>query len=191
MAITPWKTLDSQTILRDRWLTLRRDRCETATGAIADPYYVEELPDWVQIVAFDGEERLLITHQYRHAAGLICAEIPCGSVESEETPMEAARRELLEETGCIAQSLTPLTVLWANPARSTNRIHAFIARGTRRTQPPAPEATEEIDSEFVGIEEVLAMIDRGAFAQALHVGSVLLALHHRLGAAHWDSHAAR
>ena len=63
----PWKTMKSKYLLRDRWLTLRADTCETPDGVTVDPYYVLEYPDWVHIVALDSDGRVLITRQYRHA----------------------------------------------------------------------------------------------------------------------------
>ena len=179
MAITPWKTAGSRYLVRDRWMTLRADRCETASGIVLDPYYVQEAEDWVQVVAFDAQDRILLTRQYRHGAGLICTELPCGVIEPGETASQAAVRELLEETGCTAQTLQPLPVLSPNPARTTNRIHAFMATGTRQVQPQRLDETEEIEFEFRTVPDVLALIDAGIFAQALHVASLFLALRRR------------
>jgi 8-oxo-dGTP pyrophosphatase MutT (NUDIX family) len=99
MSIKRWKTLDSRYLIRDRWMTLRADRCETAAGVVLDPYYVQEPEDWVQIVAFDVQDRILLTRQYRHGAGVISLELPCGTVELGETAAQAAARELLERRG--------------------------------------------------------------------------------------------
>ncbi len=50
MTIRPWKTLESKYILKDKWMTLRADRCETPDGVVVEPYYVQEPCDWVHIV---------------------------------------------------------------------------------------------------------------------------------------------
>jgi 8-oxo-dGTP pyrophosphatase MutT (NUDIX family) len=178
MAITRWKTTASK-YLHDRWMSLRADRCETASGIVIAPYYVQEPADWVQIVAFDALDRILLTRQYRHGAGLISTEIPCGAIERGETPDQAAARELLEETGCTAQTLQPLPALSPNPARYSNRIHAFIAIDARQVQPQRLAETEEIEFVFRSVADVLALIDAGTFPQALHVASVFLALRRR------------
>jgi 8-oxo-dGTP pyrophosphatase MutT (NUDIX family) len=179
MPPTPWKTITSRYIVRDRWMTLRADRCETGTGVVLDPYYVQEPEDWVQVVAFDSQNRVLLIKQYRHGAGLISTELPCGVVEPGEAAAEAAARELLEETGCAAETLEALPVLSPNPARYSNRIHSFIATGTRQVQQQRLDETEEIEFEFLPVSEVLALIDVGSFPQALHVASFLLALRRR------------
>jgi 8-oxo-dGTP pyrophosphatase MutT (NUDIX family) len=179
MPITAWKVLGSRYVLRDTWMTLRADRCEMESGVTLDPYYVQELPDWVHIVAFDDHDRVLIIRQYRHGAGVISNELPSGTVETGELPAAAARRELLEETGCTAETLLPLPVLSPNPARYSNKVHAFLATGTRYAQEQTLDATEEIESQFLAVPEVLAMIDAGIFPQALHIASLYLALRQR------------
>jgi ADP-ribose pyrophosphatase len=176
MASRPWKTTDSRYVVRDRWMTLRADRCETAVDVVVDPYYAQESEGWVQVVAFDLQDRILLTRQYRHGAGLVCMELPCGVVEYGETAAQAATRELLEETGCTSETLQPLPVLSPNPARYSNRVHTFIATRRQRVQEQLLDETEEIEFEFLTVDEVLSLIDAGSFLQALHVASIFLAL---------------
>lgn len=176
MPLTPWKVVSSRYVVHDPWMTLRADHCEMASGATLNPYYVQEPPDWVHIVAFDHEDRLLVVRQYRHGAGLISTELPSGNIEPGELPAQAAARELLEETGCTAQTLTPLPVLSPNPARYANKVHAFIALGTRRVQEQNLDDTEEIEFEFLTLDKVLALVEDGRFPQALHAASLFLAL---------------
>ena len=179
MPPSPWKTLSSRYVLRDRWMTLRADRCETASGIVVDPYYVQEPEDWAQVVAFDTEDRILVIRQYRHGAKAIFTELPCGGIEQGEPPAQAAARELLEETGCVADTLQPLPVLSPNPARYSNHIYTFIGTGTRQVQKQQLDVTEDIEFEFLTIPAVLSLIDTGSFSQALHVGGLFLALRSR------------
>jgi 8-oxo-dGTP pyrophosphatase MutT (NUDIX family) len=179
MKITPWKILASRYVLRDEGITLRADRCEIGNGVVLDPYYVQEPRDWVQAVAFDSQDRLLIIRQYRHGSRAVGTELPCGKVEPGETAADAVARELLEETGCVSGQLTPLPVLSPNTASFTNRIYTFVATNTQQVRQQALNETEQIDFEFVTVPEVLALIDSGEFRQAVHIASIFLALRSR------------
>lgn len=177
MRIEPWKVLKSKILVQDRWLTLRADTCETADGIRIDPYYVFEKKDWAHVMAFDAADRVLIVRQYRHGSRTITAELPSGVIdETDVSPLEAAKRELLEETGCLADGYEALTPVYANPARQTNRVHCFLAWNARRVAAPRLDDTERIESEFVTLEALFGMIDDGRFSQALHIASVYQSL---------------
>jgi ADP-ribose diphosphatase len=120
-----WKTKNRRTLVKDRWISLHADECELPNGQVISPFYVMEEKEWVHIVALNPSGEILLTRQYRHAANVVCSELPCGAAEEGEEPLEAARRELKEETGYTADEWTKVAVLFANPARQTNRIHCF------------------------------------------------------------------
>jgi ADP-ribose pyrophosphatase len=173
--IKPWKILSSEYLIQDRWMTMRADRCELPNGVVLDKYYVRENPDFVQIVPINAKGHILIVRQYRHGPQVISTEVPGGLVDPGEDPIDAAKRELLEETGCVADRFEAVSPLYTNPARNTNRAHTFIAHNARIVQPPQQESTEDIEFEFVSRDEIFRLIDEGHFAHALHVASLLLA----------------
>jgi len=90
-----WKILSSYYIHKGPWATLRSDRCEMPDGRIVEDYYVLEYPNWVNAVAITDDNKVLLVHQYRHAAGIVSLEIPGGVIEDGELPQDALRRELL------------------------------------------------------------------------------------------------
>ena len=175
----PWTVTASQYLLKDKWLTVREDQCRTARGVTIDLYYVLEYPDWVQVVAFDADYRVLVTQQYRHAAGSICLELPCGIVEeADETPLAAARRELLEETGYASDHFERVGCFSPNPATHTNALHCFVAHNVYWSRQASQDETEDISSCFMSIEDIMTAIGTSQFAQALHLASLLLSLKH-------------
>ena len=94
-----WKTLETEYLIREPWLTARRDKVELPTGVVLNDYYVLEYPDWVNTIAITREGDFVLVRQYRHALGITSMELCAGVIEKDETPLEAAQRELLEETG--------------------------------------------------------------------------------------------
>ena len=171
-----WTIETSEYVLQDKWITVRADSCRTERNINVAPYYVLEYPDWTHIVAFDAHKRVLITRQYRHGARKICTEIPCGIIEKHETPIDAACRELREETGCTVGEMTLIGTFYANPANQTNRIHSFLATQTEVTEHTHFDMTEDITCEFVPINTIYTLIEQGEFNQGLHIASLLLAL---------------
>ncbi|MBT4267071.1 MAG: NUDIX hydrolase [Deltaproteobacteria bacterium] len=177
MSIKPWKILRSKYLVQDQWLALRADTCLTAEGVELDPFYIFEKQDWAHVMAFDNEGRVLIVRQYRHGSKTICAELPCGVIDdSDLSPLDAAKRELLEETGCVAEDYEAIKPVYANPARQTNWVRCFVAYNARKVVEPNLDVSENIESEFVSLEALFRLIDSGEFSQSLHISSVYQAL---------------
>ena len=99
MSIKKWETLKSDYIIKRPWLTARRDEVQLPNGIIHDEYYVQEYPDWVNVIAEDCKGNLIIERQWRHGLGIVSNEICAGVIEKDEEPLDAAKRELQEETG--------------------------------------------------------------------------------------------
>ncbi|EJJ28382.1 NUDIX hydrolase [Rhizobium sp. CF142] len=173
-----WKVVESRTILQDRWLNLRADDCLTPGGVTISPYYVMSYPDWINIVAITPDDRLLLVRQYRHAAGKFFLEIPGGGLDERDADSEkAARRELEEETGYIAQNWQLISTLYPNPSSHTNRLHTYLATGAEQKYQQRLDAGEEgLTVHALPIAEVLDGLQAGLIGQALHVSSILLAL---------------
>ena len=105
---------------------------------------VVEHPGAVVVLAVDDEERVLVLRQYRHAVGQRLVELPAGLLdEPGEEPVEAARRELLEEAGVEADHWLHLNHLRSSPGFSSERIDVFLARGLRAADRGDFEARHE------------------------------------------------
>ena len=95
-----WKVLKSEYLFKRPWLTARRDEVELPNGARNPEYYVLEYPNWVNVLAITRDGKFLMVRQYRHGLGKTCYELCAGVCEATDaSPLDAARRELLEETG--------------------------------------------------------------------------------------------
>jgi len=119
----------------------------------------------VCIVAKPSDSEVLLVRQYRHATGGELLEIPAGGLDPGEDPLDAARRELEEETGYHAANVVQRAAFWTTPGFTTEYMWLFEATGLTRTQ-INPDEDEVIEVEVVKVEEALRMIDDGRIQDA-------------------------
>lgn len=162
-----WTVLESEYLIRRPWLTARRDHVRLPGGAENKEYYVLEYPDWVNVTALTEDGKFIMERQYRHGLRQTCYEICAGVCEEGETPMEAARRELHEETGYGGGEWTHLMSVSPNASSTNNLCHCFVAHGVRRMSAPHREATEDISVHLLTADEVRGLLQRGEIRQAL------------------------
>ena len=172
-----WKIEKSRYIVKDEWLRLRADTCRMPSGQIVSPYYVIEYPTWVNVVALTPDQKVILVNQYRHGIQKTALELPGGAVIPEnETPLQAIKRELLEETGYASDHIIETGRICPNPACHTNYAHCFLARNAKPEVKPRPDATEQIEVVLMPLNEFHEMVDRGALLQALHISSFYFAM---------------
>ena len=174
----PWRKIDSEQLLQNRWLSVRADECELRNGKILKPFYVIEENDWVHVFAVDLERHVLTVKQFRYAANIVCIELPGGVVEFNETPLAAAQHELLEETGFTADRWSKVAAVYANPARQTNLIHIFVAEGLDEGGLQTLDESEDIEHSFASEKVVKSQIRDGEFSQSSHIATFYLCLEH-------------
>ena len=93
------QVLSSEYLFRRPWLTVRRDSLKLPNGKLNPEFYVLEYPSWVNVTAITEDGMFVMIRQYRHGLGQVGIELCAGVVEEGEAPLDAARRELEEETG--------------------------------------------------------------------------------------------
>lgn len=164
-----WKVLDREYIIKRPWLTARRDKVELPDGRVIEEYYVLEYPDWVNVIAITKEGQFVMERQYRHGLGVDSTELPCGVMEKDEEPLEAAKRELLEETGYAGGEWTKLMAIGANPGSQNNLTHCFLAVGVEKIAEQSLDDTEELTVLLMSEAEVKSLLENNQICQALMV----------------------
>jgi 8-oxo-dGTP pyrophosphatase MutT (NUDIX family) len=172
----PWRVKKSRILLERRWLKIHEQRIELPHGGEIEEFHLIEAPDWVGVLALTEDGQVVIVEQYRHGAARVSRELPAGVIDEGESPEQAARRELLEETGHTAASFRPIVTVNTEPSRHTNRAHFFFAAGAHRAREQSLDPSENIRVALISPSELLESIDRGEIAHGVHLGPILLAI---------------
>ena len=167
--IKKWKVLSSEYINREPWFTVRKEKVQLPNGNIIPSYYVMEYPAWINVIAITREGKMIMERQYRHGLGQVNYELCAGVVDpTDATPLEAAKRELLEETGYGKGNWEQWMVLSVNPGTHTNLTYCFLAKGVEKVTERHLEPTEDIAVDLLDPQEVLDLLEKDRIMQALH-----------------------
>ncbi|MGD9044169.1 MAG: NUDIX hydrolase [Desulfobacterales bacterium] len=131
-------------------------------------------PGSIAVVPLLDDNIVVMEKQYRHPVGEYLLEIPAGTLEPNESPLDCAKRELMEETGFRAQKLVELGKIHMIPAYSDEEIHVFIARGlTPAEQNLDPD--EIIDVVTYPLAKAVQMIEAGKITDTLTIACIQMA----------------
>ena len=178
--VQPWPLLTSKVIQSFPIYKLRRDtRRSPRTGRKHD-FLVLDSRDWINVVPVTPAGNLVLIRQFRHGTASVVWEIPGGMIDAgDEDPEQAARRELLEETGYEPEKMIFLGAVHPNPAIQNNRCHTFLAHNARSRQIQKLDGTEDIEVREAPWSEVSRMVDQGEITHSLVLAALFWYQRHR------------
>lgn len=168
--IQPWKKTTS--LLREsyRVFQVREDRAVSPRTDEERSFYVIEASNWVNIIPITKDGKMVFVRQYRHGTETITLEIPGGVADPTDTTLaEAARREMVEETGYDTETIIPLGHVAPNPAIQNNYCHSFLALDAEWIAPQNLDGGEDIEVVLLEPDEVPEGILNGTISHALVV----------------------
>jgi ADP-ribose pyrophosphatase len=175
--LLPWRLLDRRLLLSAApWLSVYQERVELPTGRVIEDFYRIVLPDFALVVPVTESGEVVLVRGYKHGLGRVTLSPPAGLVGAGESPLAAARRELLEETGYEAAEWDALGSYVVDGNRQCGTAHVFLARGARRTRPPRDDETEELEVELLTAQRLRQCVREGRIGNLAGVSAVALAL---------------
>jgi len=171
-----FELLHAKTVYKGRAFNVRRDTLRTPDGHVVKYDIIGHIGS-VSIVPVDAHGLMYFVRQYRHAAKIELLELPAGTLEVGEPPMEAAAREIREETGMEAEKLVEIGAFYLAPGYSTELMHVFLASGLKYN-PLEADADEFLSVEKISVAEALRMAEDGEIQDAKSLAALLLARPH-------------
>ncbi len=170
----PWRRVGSTRLQRCRVFDVDEVRFEPPDGGQAETFYCIDAPDWINVIPLTQDGEVVLVRQYRFGTTDFTLEIPGGMCDPGESPIEAARRELAEETGYASDGWVELGWVHPNPALQGNRCHTFLARSARLVAEPQPDPHEAFELSRVPLGEIPALIGDGKITHSLVVAAFQL-----------------
>ena len=175
-----WKQLESNKVMETKLFQFRIDKCETSDGRVMPRYYVLDFPAWVQVIALTKDRKIVVVDQYRYPGQGQFLELPGGTSDPRtgETVLQAAQRELLEETGYKSDCWIEVGFHYPNPALQTNQCYVFLAVECEKYCEPQLDPFEELTVRVMPIKAFKETLRSSPKAHALIMASLFLAEPH-------------
>lgn len=173
-----WETVSSTLRIDSPHFRVRQDDIRLPSGRYVDGYYVWESPSIATVVPRTESGEFVLVRQWRHAVGRTMLQFPAGAIDDGESPEQAAHRELFEETGYTAPSMTHLGETVAFPTKATGWHHLFLADHAQFQSPPPEDPMEQSATVVVTQDELQRMLLHTEIQVAGSVTAGLLALQH-------------
>ncbi|HID61781.1 MAG TPA: NUDIX hydrolase [Anaerolineae bacterium] len=163
----PWPLVRSTPDKSYRVFSVRTDTARSPRTGKEHDFYVIESADWVNVIPLTPDNQVVMVRQYRHGTRQISLEVPGGLVNPKDTPLDTARKELLEETGYQAEEITLIGTAHPQPAVLDNRHLTFLATNVRKTAALNLDEGEDIEVVLVPLSEIPRLIREGEITNAM------------------------
>ncbi len=182
-----WEEIKTEHIVKDEWIDFRRSVFRFPNGTEFEPYYTYSRRNYVVIVASDEEGNYICVRQFRYGIKKVTTEFSAGGIERTdgkeygdddkavtEDALEAAKRELQEETGYVSDEWRHLITVPSNATIADNYAYIFEAKNCRKVSGQNLDDTEFLNVKKYTADEIETMIEKGDFQQAIHIMAWLL-----------------
>lgn len=162
----PFPEVQTSRIVHSEFFDLRVDQLQIPSGIKRDYTYLMTKCSASVVIAVTAEGKLILLKEYRHPVKQWLLSCPGGRIDEGESPIEAAKRELLEETGYAAEEYIYMNALFPLPAVCDQQLHYILAKGAKRVQQTQHEPLELIQVQEMTFPELVQQLSTGVLTDA-------------------------
>ncbi|MBW1975183.1 MAG: NUDIX hydrolase [Deltaproteobacteria bacterium] len=163
----PWQVVATEVKELGGLFKVRKDRVIMPKNGREYNVYALCVADWVNVIPLTDDMQVVMVKQYRHGIRDFTLELPGGVIDSGDTPEGAARRELMEETGFVAEKFELLGTVFPNPAIQTNKCYTYLACDARKEKSQQLDEMEDIEVITIPLDLVADLIRKGEISHGL------------------------
>ncbi len=171
--IAPWATISSERLADYRVFSVRRlVRRSPRTGREHD-FFVLDAPDWVNVIAITTAGEMVMVEQFRHGTESVDLEIPGGVIDPHDaSPVEAAVRELREETGYVGGPARLIGSVRPNPAILSNTCHTVLVENCRCEGKVELDHAEDVATRLIPARQAAGLVADRTIRHSLVVAAI-------------------
>ena len=170
-----WQIISEKSVFNSRIFEIFNLDCFLPSKNFKHNFYSIHLHDWINVFSITNDNKVILVKQHRLGKNLITLEAPAGAINRGEKPEDAAKRELLEETGYTSEKLILLKKISVNPAIQNNTCYFFLALNCKKNNNTKFDPAEEIEIVLKEKEELFDSLYSGEIDNSLAFLSIILA----------------
>lgn len=174
--LKPWEIISRREVFVAKpWITVEAQQVKLPDGRVISDYHWIDLKDYVMVFAQMADGKVIVERQYKHGVGRVTLTLPAGAIEDGEPPLEAAKRELLEETGYTSDDWQSLGTYVPHGSYGCGRAHPFLARNARWEATPNSGDLEDMEIVTMEVKELWDAVRSGDMCLVGSVATIALA----------------
>ncbi len=173
--IGPWQRKSRQQVYDNPWITVSHDEVITPAGTDGIYGHIHFKSRALGIVTIDEQRNTMLVGQHRYTLNEHSWEIPMGGGALDTSPLEAAQRELQEETGLTGGRWQQLLKVHPSNSVTDEEGYVFLATNLKRGQAALEDSESDLIVKEIPLSEAIAMIDRGEITDAISIAGLLAA----------------
>ncbi|MCM8527089.1 MAG: NUDIX hydrolase [Lentisphaeraceae bacterium] len=169
-----WKVKSTRKIFSSHIVELEGRMSVNPRNGIEDEYYIATFPDWCNVIALTPEKEIVLIRHFRHGSRTFEVEFPGGCIDEGEKPLDAAVRELKEETGYVGKNPVLISNISPNPSFQTNRCYTVFIENAKKVTEQSLDEGEDIEIFKVPLEKVPELIQEGSIGNSMIIAAFYL-----------------